>query len=362
MPFRSETEFVRWLGRRWPRRGRGLDLGIGDDAALVRMPAGRDLVLTTDLSIEDVHFRLDLHPPRSVGHRALARSLSDLAAMGAKPRFALLSLALRRGLTRPWITAFYDGMDALSGRFGVTLIGGDTAVVDTATTADIIVIGEVERGRALLRSSARPGDRIYVTGRLGLSALGLELLLGGARPAVSVSRSLRKVGGRKDAGRNAAIEDALTRHLYPEPRCKAGIALAHRRLASAAIDVSDGFAADLARLCESSNCGAVVREAQLPLPPEGLSKRDPLDLALHGGEDYDLIFTVPPRRSTRVPRGIGGVTIHEVGEIRDSRHLILARAKGCEVAFDTQGYDHFRKFRAPARDGYGGSEWPPWKP
>ena len=344
MPFRSETEFVRWLGRRWPKSVRGLDLGIGDDAALVRAPAGRDLVLTTDLSIENVHFRLDLHPASSIGHRALARSLSDLAAMGSKPRFALLSLALKRGLTRSWITAFYDGLGGLAEHFGVTLIGGDTAAVNGATTIDISAVGEVERSRALLRSGARPGDRIYVTGRLGLSALGLELLLGGARPA---TRAPSPNTSRRRAGPKQGIKDeALARHLYPEPRCDAGVELARLGLVSAAIDVSDGFAADLARLCESSDCGAVVREAQLPLPPGGLSSRDPLDLALHGGEDYELIFTVPAARSTSVPRSIGGVTVHEVGEIQGGRHLILARAHGREVALDTRGYDHFRNLRA----------------
>lgn len=345
MPFRSEAEFVRWLGRRWPVQSRGLDLGIGDDAALIRASANRDFVLTTDLSIEDVHFRLDLHPPRSIGHRALARALSDLAAMGANPRFALLSLALRRGLTRSWITSFYDGLDALAERLGVTLIGGDTAVVDTATAIDIIAIGEVERGRALLRSGARPGDRIYVTGRLGLSELGLVLLSGGARAPVATSRPPKKADGRKIGGRNTAIEGALTRHLYPEPRCGAGIALARRRLVSAAIDVSDGFAADLARLCESSRCGAVIHAANLPLPPAG-QQRDRLELGLHGGEDYELIFTVPAARAGRAPHRIDGVTICEVGLIQAGRRLKLRRADGREIALDTRGYDHFRKQRA----------------
>lgn len=350
MPFRTEAEFVRWLGRRWRSRGRGLDLGIGDDAALIRATAGRDFVLTTDFSIEDVHFRLDLHPPRSVGHRALARALSDLAAMGAKPRFALLSLALRRGLTRSWITAFYDGLGALARRFGVTLIGGDTAVVNTATAIDIIAIGEVERGHALLRSGARPGDRICVTGRLGFSELGLALLRGGARPAVSASRSRRKASGH-----NTATEEALARHLYPEPRCAAGIALARHKFASAAIDVSDGFAADLARLCESSKCGAVVSEADLPLPSAGFPlpladlRRNPLELGLHGGEDYELIFAAPAARAARMPRSIGGVTIREVGLIRAGRRLALKRAEGREIALDTRGYDHFRRLRGSRR-------------
>jgi thiamine-monophosphate kinase len=330
VPFRSEAEFVRWLGRRWPRRGPGLALGIGDDGAVVRARPGCDLVLTTDLSIEDVHFRLDLHPPRAIGHRALARVLSDLAAMGAKPRFALLSLALARRLTRSWITAFYDGFGALARRFGVRLIGGDTALVDGATVIDVIAVGEVKGRRALLRSGSRAGDRIYVTGRLGLAALGLDLLSNGLLEA---NRGARRAGENRKA---------LGAHLYPEPRCAAGIELVRMRLASAAIDVTDGFAADLARLCAASGCGAVIREAQLPLP-QAAPGRDSLELGLRGGEDYELILTVPAARAARMPQRIGGVTVREVGEIKAGRRLSLVRADGRQVALDTRGYDHFRK-------------------
>ncbi len=343
MPFRSEAEFVRWLGRHWPVRGRGLDLGIGDDAALLRAPAGRDLVVTTDLSIEDVHFRLDLHPPRAIGHRALARALSDLAAMGSKPRFALLSLALSGNLMRSWIAAFYDGLGTLARRFGVTLIGGDTAVADGAATIDTIAIGEVERGRALLRSGARPGDRVYVTGRLGLSALALELLRGSARPSTWVARSRGKAGIGRDEK-----QQALAAHLYPEPRCSVGVALARQGLASAAIDVSDGFATDLARLCESSGCGAVVREDQLPIPSGGLT-RNALELGLYGGEDYELIFTASASRAARMPGSVGGASVREVGRITAAHRLTLVRSDGREVPLETRGYDHFRKLRASAR-------------
>jgi thiamine-monophosphate kinase len=337
VPFRNETEFVRWLARRWPQRGRGFTLGIGDDAALVAAHSGRDLVLTTDLSIEGVHFRIDIHPARSVGHRALARTLSDLAAMGARPRFALLSLALSRRVARSWIAAFYDGFGALARRFDVNLIGGDTAVVDGATSADVIAIGEIERGRALLRSGARPGDRIFVTGRLGLSALGLDLARHGARPPASAPARQRshERGG-------ALRQEALAAHFYPEPRCALGIALARRGLASAAIDVSDGFAADLARLCESSGCGAEIRETQLPLPHQDAG-RDSLDLALHGGEDYELIFTVPGSRLGRMPRSQSGAPLREVGQIVARRRLLLIRAGGRETALEARGYDHFRK-------------------
>jgi thiamine-monophosphate kinase len=345
VPFRNETEFVRWLGRRWPQRGRGLALGIGDDAALIGARPGHDLVLTTDFSIEGIHFLAGLHPARSVGHRALARTLSDLAAMGAQPRFALISLALSRRLARSWIAAFYEGFGALARRFNVNLIGGDTAVVDGATLVDVIAIGEVRRGHSLLRSGARPGDRIYVSGRLGLSALGLDLARQGARPPASAPPVRPPVHARDAAWK----QEALAAHFYPEPRCTAAIALSRRGLPSAAIDVSDGFAADLARLCESSGCGAAVREAQLPLP-QPTAGRDPLDLALRGGEDYELIFTVPPSRAGRVPRTVAGVRLQEVGEIRTGRSVVLVRADGREAALDARGYDHFRKPRARARD------------
>jgi len=344
MPFRNEAEFVHWLGRRWPRHGHGFALGIGDDAAIVRPRPGRELVLTSDLSIEGIHFRADLHPPRSVGHRALARALSDLAAMGATPRFALLSLALARHTTRSWVAAFYDGLGRLGQRFAVTLIGGDTAVVEGAITVDIMAVGEVERGHALLRSGARAGDRIYVTGRLGLSALGLDLARNGARVPPSPPPFVRPRGA-PGAEEN---REALAAHFYPQPRCAAGIALVRRRLASAAIDVSDGFAADLVRLCESSGCGAVIRQAQLPLPPP-TAGRDSLELGLHGGEDYELIFTVPAARAGRMPRSLGGVALRQVGQIQAARGLTLASADGREVPLDARGYDHFRDFRTPGR-------------
>jgi thiamine-monophosphate kinase len=341
VPFRDEAQFVRWLRARWPERAPGLDLGIGDDAAVVTVARGRDLVLTTDLSLEGIHFRQDLHPPRAIGHRALARAISDLAAMGARPRFALISLALARSTKRAWMSAFYDGLATLAHRLGVTVIGGDTAVVEAGTMIDFVAVGEVERGRALRRAGAQPGDRVYVSGRLGLAALGLALLKSGTRPISGV----RPVGKRVAATEHAA----LAAHLYPEPRCRLGMYLAVRRLASAAIDVSDGFARDLGRLCEASGCGAVIREDRLPLPEiAGSRKRnlEPLDLGLYGGEDYELIFTVPRSRMASLPRAVGGVAIHEIGEIRRKRGLTLVSADGQETPLEARGYDHFERLRA----------------
>src|SRR5207249_2305727 len=154
----------------------GLKLGIGDDAAVVQPAAGHDLILKSDMSIEDVHFRLSLHPAKSVGHRALARALSDVAAMGGTPKYVLVSLALSSRVDRSWIEGFYGGLSRIAGRFGVILVGGDTARNAGRVYIDVIVIGEVIRGRAIPRSGARPGDQIYVSGSLGMSALGLNLI------------------------------------------------------------------------------------------------------------------------------------------------------------------------------------------
>lgn len=348
MPFRDEAEFVRWLRARWPERAPGLDLGIGDDAAVVSVARGRELALTTDLSLDGIHFRSDLHPPRAIGHRAMARAISDLAAMGARPRFALISLALSRRTKRAWVSAFYGGLAALARRCGVTVIGGDTAVIEAGTMVDFVAVGEVERGRALRRAAAKPGDRLCVSGRLGLAALGLALLKSGARPISSV-RPADKMTVRNERA-------ALAAHLYPEPRCRLGMYLARRRLASAAIDVSDGFARDLGRLCEASGCGAVIREDHLPLLDAAASRKrnlDPLELGLHGGEDYELIFTVPRSRMARLPGAVGGVAIHEVGEIRQKRGLTLVSVDGQEIRLEARGYDHFQRLRAlqPTKTG-----------
>jgi thiamine-monophosphate kinase len=325
--FRSETEFVNWLRRHAPRAGGRVKLGIGDDAALVKVAQGNELILTSDLSIEDVHFRRDLHPPRSAGHRALARALSDVAAMGGQPRFALVSLALSQGTPRAWVEEFYEGVFGLARRFDVTVIGGDTAVFDGKITADLVLAGEVARGKALLRAGARPGDALYVSGWPGRSALGLELLRSGRAQA----------GGRPAA--------SVTAHLYPQPRCGLGRFLAEHLLASAAIDISDGLALDASRLLEASGVGVRLWANRLPLPenPPGTDPELPLELALFGGEDYELLFTVPPRKVARLPRKVGGVSLTRIGEIRRRRGLTLVLPTGEEVSLAPRGYDHFTK-------------------
>ena len=324
-----------------------MKLGIGDDAALVAVKRGHDLILTTDMSIEDVHFSHRLHPAEAVGHRALARSLSDVAAMGGFPRYVLVSLAISKQVRRDWISRFYRGMQALARRFGVRLVGGDTALVSGKTFIDVLVAGEVPKGRALRRSGARTGDQIFVSGRLGFSALGLRLLLSKQSGSLKVARALLPVPkpGALYRQTQARVPVPLARqavhaHLYPEPQCALGRFLSRRGMASALIDLSDGLSTDLSRLCGASGVGARLWAAKIPGPnlPEAAAS---LQLALHGGEDYQLLFTVPPREASRLPSKFQGRLLYQLGEIEASRGIRLVTPEGKVRTLEPAGWDYF---------------------
>ena len=309
----------------------GLRLGIGDDCALLTPRRGEDLAVTTDLSIAGRHFRLDWHQPEAVGHRALARGLSDLAAMGARPVAAFLSLGVPRELTaakgrrRPWVQRFLDGLLALAEAHKTPLAGGDLAESPVAL-ADIVLVGAVPRGRALLRSGARPGDLLYVTGALGGATAGLARL---AELALPGSPKPPRIPQKMDA--------LLAPHLYPQPRVAQGLWLQRRGLASSAIDLSDGLSTDLAHLCEESGVAAEVDAGLLPLGP-GAN----LAQALHGGEDYELLFTAPA--AARLPRTIFGVPVTRIGRITKTRGgqpaVTLITAQGTEP-LEPHGWEHF---------------------
>lgn len=284
------------------RRGSGVILGIGDDCAILR-PRGakEDLLFTTDLLIEGVHFERATHPPASVGHKALARGLSDIAAMGGVPRFCLVSLALPVSAGRAWVNQFYTGLLKLAKRTGTVLAGGDLAR-SQLVTCDIVVAGSIPRGRALRRDSARAGDSIYVSGRLGGSALGLQ------------------------TGRGRAWK----RHVSPEPRLALGEYL--RELgATAAMDISDGLSLDLNRLARASG---VCAEIELPPVFPGATTEQ----ALHGGEDYELLFTVPTE--THVPRKFRGLEMTRIGRIGRGP---AGRVRLGGRTLPALGYDHFRR-------------------
>lgn len=273
--------------------------GIGDDCAVVRPAPNTDLVFTTDFALEDRHFTTDSHTAADIGYKALARSLSDLAAMGADPMFCLVSLALPAQVASAWMKNFYRGLTALARTHRIALAGGDLASAEKIAV-DVMCCGSVPSGRAILRSGAKPGDALYVSGELGGSALGL-------------------------ARRRGA---AWTRHKRPEPRVELGRAL--RRIATAAMDLSDGLSLDLERLCKESKVGAELT-ADVPR-----AKGASMEQALHGGEDYELLFTA--KVSKKIAAEIAGVRITRIGRITAEIGTITYKGKILEPL----GFDHFR--------------------
>jgi thiamine-monophosphate kinase len=294
--------------------------GIGDDCAVLRITPGRELLVTTDFSLEGIHFRRDWHPAESVGHRCLARGLSDIAAMGGDPVAAFLSLALPRDVPQAWVRSFIRGWMTLAKKYDVPLAGGDTARSPNKILADIIVIGSAPKGKAVLRSTARAGDRIFVSGELGGSAAAVAELM--AKPT-------KKLNPRD-----------YPRHFYPEPRLELGRIL-RENLVSAMIDLSDGLSTDLAHICEESGVGAKIASALIPRARVGKPARQvALDLALHGGEDYELLFTVP--QGKHVPARIAGVALTEIGAITRSQKILLQDENGVTRRLPAKGWEHFR--------------------
>ena len=316
--------------------GSHLRLGIGDDCALIAVKAGEQIAVTTDLSIAGRHFDLAWHPPEIIGHRALARGLSDLAAMGARPVAAFLSLGLppeliaaRGNPGRAWIDRFFDGFLALARQFSTPLAGGDLAQ-SPVPAADVVLLGAVRRGKALLRSAARPGDMIYVTGALGGAAAGLT--------------RLREFAQNRPATQNPApriplkLRAAGAPHLCPQPRVAQAAWLAKRSLAAAAIDLSDGLSTDLRHLCDESGVAAEIDARALPIAAGAA-----FDEALNGGEDYELLFTARP--GARIPRSIAGVKITKIGRVRSRSALkpIVTLLSGQRrEAVEPRGWEHFR--------------------
>jgi thiamine-monophosphate kinase len=314
----SEFDLIRRFFDRPARAGGRTLLGVGDDAALLRVDAGMALAVSTDMLLAGRHFANDT-APRALGHKSLAVNLSDLAAVGATPRWATLSLALPQA-DEAWLAAFAEGLFALARRFEVDLVGGDTTRGPLAIS--VTVLGEVPEAHALLRGGARPGDDIWVSGVLGQAAAALAALQGRVqldRPLASAAR--------------ARLET-------PEPRVELGERL--RGLASAAIDVSDGFAADLGHVLERSGVGALVHYAMLPGVRTGDAALD-AQCALGGGDDYELIFTAeqPARSVLEALSAEIDLPLSRVGAIqaRPTR-LVVLDAAGKPMALPA-GYDHF---------------------
>lgn len=351
---RTETDVIERIWRRLPTGNpketrTWLREGVGDDAAVIaggphRGNVAGDWVLSCDAFLEDSHFLANVHPPAAVGYKALARATSDLAAMGATPRFFMLSLALPENRTGKWLDQFLSGMAKPARQFGMVLIGGDTSQ-NSKIVMNLTVGGIVAGGRALTRAGARVGDGIYVTGKLGAAQLGLELVMNGLH-------------------RDPQWKRLLTPHLYPQIHVEIGEWLAggnqqKSRLVTAAIDTSDGLSTDLNHICRAGGVGARIWAESIPTVdvPESLRKKgfDPLELGLHGGEDYQLLFTSPGR----VPNVYGGIDIARIGEIvtlksirrgrsalsntTDKSFIQMVDASGVASPVVPKGWDHFRK-------------------
>jgi thiamine-monophosphate kinase len=307
-----------------------LSLSIGDDAALFKPSAGCETILTCDWFLEGTHFLRDKHPQDAVGWKCLARAVSDIAAMGGVPRCFLLSLAIAEPSAGRWLDGFLGGLRRAARQFDCALAGGDTTRRGEILI-NVTVVGEVRVRRAVRRSGARPGDIIYVSGKLGEAEAGLRRL-------------------RATKGRVNSKDPLLKKHLYPEPRLALGAWLGKSRLATAMMDLSDGLSSDLPRLCVASGVGARI-EARL-LPAVRLTAADARhgsearrlaqELALHGGDDYELLFTVNRKNAKGLPKSYEGVALTAIGEITSDRRILLMEETGRRRAIEPGGWDPFR--------------------
>ena len=343
----NEFDFIKKIRMLAAERGAlsGLVRGIGDDAAVFKSVSGSDVVVSTDLLVEDVDFRRDTTQPDLLGHKALAVSLSDIAAMGARPRWALLSLGVPETIwNSEFLESFYTGFFQLATRYGVTLIGGDVSRTPDKIVIDSILIGETVAAGAVLRSGAEPGDQLFVTGFLGDAAAGLRLLERGARlnsHGKETSSTLDEEPG------HPPIHDLLLRQLKPDPRVGWGLLLGEQHLASAMIDISDGLSSDLKHLCAESNVGALIAAGSIPIDPlvtelSGRRALDPLMLALHGGEDFELLFTVRPENVARLPRRVDGVSSTRIGEIKETSDGVRISEGSRIWNLESGGWQHFK--------------------
>ena len=318
----TENKLVAHIERKLAaKKSTGLLVGSGDDAALWSSTRGYETILTCDWFLEGSHFLRDKHPAEAIGWKCLARAASDVAAMGGKPRCYLLSLALPPRSNGKWLSQFLSGLGRASRTLGCELAGGDTTQNATVLIS-ITVVGEVHLKRAVLRSGAKPGDAIYVSGTLGEAELGLQQL-------------------RERRGMARPSNAALRRHLYPEPRLALGQWLAERRIATAMMDLSDGLSTDLPRLCKASGVGACIESNSLPLTSLAAA-REARRLALHGGDDYELLFTVSKRNAARLPRAFGRLALTRIGEITREKKIVL-ETNGRLEALQPGGWDPFRR-------------------
>ncbi|MFQ5561665.1 MAG: thiamine-phosphate kinase [Nitrospinota bacterium] len=313
--------------------GSALLCGIGDDCAGYSAAEGRMQIVTTDAMIEGVHFSFDYFSLEQLGAKLATINLSDIAAMGGEARYALVSLSCPLEFSFQRLLRIYDGLTGTLKKYGVCIVGGNTSKSLSGVSLHVTLIGDVEQKRALFRSGARPGDSIFVTGTLGDASAGFELLQNGARQ-----------------GSFANVSRLIEKHLCPTPRILEGKVLSASSLLSSMMDVSDGLSSDLTRICEMSRVGAVINEELLPLSDELIQyaktrKRSPSAYALHGGEDYELLFTAPQAQveSLLSLAGKEKIDVTRIGTISTKPKLELMNKFGKPRPLKPEGHDHFLK-------------------
>ncbi|MBI3939192.1 MAG: thiamine-phosphate kinase [Acidobacteria bacterium] len=339
-PWKSEFDFERFL-RRMRFGSRAVPVGIGDDAAVLPRGRGR-LLFTTDMMVENIHFRRDSSPPEWLAYKLLARNVSDIAAMGGTPTHYVVSLAIPDDLPADFFPRFYRGLKKAQKRMRARLVGGDLSRSACGILfGSLALLGETE-GAPLLRRGARVRDSLWVTGLLGRSAAALELLETSQARVESTPPQFRFKRGLS-AGRRRAMREILRAHFLPEPRLAAGRRLVKHRMATAAIDISDGLSTDLNRLCEASSVGAVIHLKDLPIARSlALCVQDPLSCVLHGGEDYELLFSAPASASARLARSFGQ-SLYRIGEVVSRKEGVRIEEGGKLRPLASNGYDHLRR-------------------
>ncbi len=337
----GEKGLLRHLRGRIPS-GHGVVVGLGDDAAAIETSAFS--LVTTDSLVEGVHFLKGAAPPRLLGRKALAVNLSDIAAMGGIARYATVSLCLPRDVTLGWVDSLYDGLLERASEAGVALVGGNVTRGRESIVVDVALLGDA--GRLLLRAGARPGDRVVVTGSLGAAAQGVRLIAEGARLDEEAELAATGVWTESSA---PAVLFCLRAQLDPRPPLALARSIAERGLARAGMDLSDGLSLDLVEICSRSGTGAVIDAALVPVDPRaaGLERArggDPLALALHGGEDYQLLLAVAPADLEELGElaRVWGVETTAVGEFVEGEPVVSLRDGAGERPLVPGGHDHFR--------------------
>jgi thiamine-monophosphate kinase len=331
----GEFPLIERLGQIIATERPDLLVGLGDDVAVLALPGDELLLATIDIQIERVHFLPELITPEQLGARALAINLSDIAAMGGQPWFALVSLALPEATEVEWLEQLYRGMRAAADRFGVAVVGGNISRARSDIAVDVALLGRIRREQLLTRAGAQPGDRVLVTGHLGEAAAGLQLA---RHPEFAPDPTDR--------------EFLLGRYLAPTPRVPEAALIAGQRQATAMIDLSDGLSSDIGHICEQSRVGVRIWAAELPIPPAvqqvaGWLNQPPWQLALAGGDDYELCFTAPAAAADELAALVAretGTPVTIVGEILPAEHghrLLLADRQ--ELPLEAAGWQHFRQ-------------------